>query len=143
MEKLVPVYNFMVCFGPLKVGFSKISGISNELSVDTIVEGGVNDRMIPLYTPKKMTGTLVFQHGIGIFNHVNQIFEAASFGKYISMPGVIFVYDRKQIKRVYYYEGVVPIKWSLSDLDALNGSVIIDTVEVIHQGIYEVPYPLL
>lgn len=139
INKLAPGHNFLLLLGPLKLSFSKITGIDNELSIEMIHEGGVNDRVIPLYTPKKTYGKLIFQHGIGDFNLMNQNFTMASFGHLLQLPGTIVSFSNNKIHRIYCFTQCAPVKWSISELDATNSSVIIDTIEVIHSGIQEYP----
>lgn len=137
-ERLAPGHNFLVYIGPLSISFSKISGISNELSVETINVGGINDRMVALYTQKKTTGTLLFEHGIGMIHPMNISFQAASLGIYLKTPGVIVCFQERKIKRIYGYSEVVPIRWSISDFNANDSSILIDTIEVMHHGIKEI-----
>lgn len=138
MDRLAYSHNFRVYLGPLSMSFSKISGINNELSVETINEGGVNDRMIPLYTPKKTTGRLIFEHGIGILNGMNIQLNLALLGKYLQIPGIIMTLQEGKVKRIYKYDNVIPIRWSVSNFDAQNSNILIDTIEVMHQGIFEI-----
>lgn len=139
--KLAPGHNFLLLIGPLELSFSKITGIDNELSIETIREGGVNDRVITLYTPKKDYGKLTFQHGIGDFNLMNQNFTMARFGYLLQLPGTIVSFSNNKIHRIYCFSQSAPVKWSISELDASNGSIIIDTIEMIHSGIQEYPNP--
>lgn len=139
MDRLARGHKFRVCFGPLLISFSKITGIGNELEVTQLNEGGRNNGVVMLYSPKKTVSRLVFEHGTGIANPANIAFEAAALGYYFNLPGLIVAYDSGDIKRAYAYSAAAPVKWSLSAFDAQNGSILIDTIEVMHNGIYEVP----
>lgn len=140
MQGLAPGHKFLVYLDNIELSFSKISGIGNEIDIQSINEGGINDHMITLYGPPKNNGRLVFEHGKGIVNLVNKNFTAAALGIIFRSSGMIISYDNNKIKRAYGYTGAIPVKWSLASFDAQNGSVLIDTVEVVHNGIYEIPY---
>lgn len=139
-QRLASGHSFLAFFGPITVSFSKISGLCNEMNVETIQEGGVNDAKVMLLGPRTKLGTVTYEHGIGTLNPLNRQFEAVNqFGVIFTFPTTILVFSNRILKRAVGYNGGVPVKWSLSALDAQTGSIVLDTVEVTHQGIFEVP----
>ncbi len=140
MDKLATGHRFLLCLGSFTISCAKISGIESEVSVDTINEGGVNDRMIVLNTPKKKTGRLIIEHGIGRLNKLNDAMtNADTLGKHLSVPGMILVFSPKgdKVVRAYGYNSPVPVKWSVTEFDAKNSSIIIDKIEIMYQQMYE------
>ncbi len=140
-DRLVSGHNFLVFFGPLVASFAKVSGLENQLNVETLQEGGVNHAMVLLQGPPKTLGTVVFEHGQGSLNPLSVQFEVSNnFGLFFGMPTTILIFDNGlTLRRAVGYNGGVPVKWSLSELNALEGHVVIDRIEVRHQGIFNVP----
>lgn len=140
-HRLVGGHNFLAFFGPVIVSFAKIAGLTNEINIETISEGGVNDAMVMLAGPRKKLGTVVYEHGVGMLNPLNMQFETTNqIGAIFTFPTTILIFDNNRtLKRAVGYNGGVPVKWSLSDLNAQSGEILMDKLEVMHQGLFNVP----
>lgn len=150
-ESFLPGYNFIVYMGSLQMNFAKISGIDNEIEVETLVEGGVNDEVHILHKNRSQGGRLIFENGVGNLKRpLDALFKASLLGAYLRLPGTILVLsaDKKKaadanavaekvVAKVYGYNGALPVKWSLQDLDAQTGQILIERIELIHQGIFD------
>ena len=143
MDKLAVGHNFRVFIGSLEIAFSKISGIEQSLEVQEIQEGG-NPRAVFLYAPKRNAGRLKFEHGTGRLNKASKAFNAAFNMQTVEGAfrgsGIILAIRNGEIARAYEYRRAIPVSWSLSGFDAETGSLLIDTVELMHNGIYEIPH---
>jgi phage tail-like protein len=128
--------------GSLKMSFSRISGIEQTLDVQEIQEGG-NPRAVFLYGTKKIPGRLKFEHGVGLLNKANEVFNKAftlqSLEHTFRGFGIIVALRHGKAARAYEYRQALPVRWSVSDFDAQTGNILIDTVELMHNGIFEIP----
>lgn len=139
---IISNHNFVVYMGPMKMSFSKISGIEQTLDIQEIQEGG-NPRAVFLYGAKKNPGRLKFEHGNGILNKANREFNKAFIMQSLENSfrgfGIIVALRHGRAARAYEYQQALPVSWSVSGFDAQTGSILIDTVELMHNGIFEIP----
>lgn len=63
-NKLVKNNHFWVFIGVLKISFTKISGLEQDIDKEYIVEGGVNDAGVQLIVPKKERRILRCERGL-------------------------------------------------------------------------------
>ncbi len=125
---------FIFCGTGFTYSFSKISGISNSVEVDTIHEGGYNDGPIFLMKQKTKSDVIVLEQGI-------QRGVAGIVTLKIGMPiyaGMIMVLDGLIPDKVYAFESGIITKYEVGDLDALHKAVLIRKIEITHSGLYEV-----
>ena len=118
---------------PIDIRFQKVSGLSAEVSTDSISEGGQN-----LYShrlPTKITyNNLVLERGMAIVSPLNIEFNAAfSFFKFAPSNVLVTLFSEKNIPLAgWMFIKAYPVKWALSDLDATSSSVAIDTMELAY-----------
>ncbi|MCL2576440.1 MAG: phage tail protein [Defluviitaleaceae bacterium] len=142
MSNLTTSHNFIVYMGSMEMSFSKISGIEQKLDVQEIQEGG-NPRAVFLYGAKKIPGRLKFEHGTGLLNKANEAFNKAFTLQSLEYTfrgfGIIVALRHGKVSRAYEYQQALPVSWSVSGFDAKTGNILIDTVELMHNGIFEIP----
>ncbi len=141
INKNPPVgFHFAVVFfvggiipNPLDTKFQKVSGISSEIETITYKEGGEN-----LYThrlPNRVSyGNLSLERGMVIGSPLNIEFNVAMSTLKIS-PGNVLVAllnDDSIPIAAWLFWKTYPVKWSISDLDANNNAVVIDTMELAY-----------
>ena len=147
---LVPGHNFTVYIdGIFRISFSKISSINYDVETEPLVEGGTNDRVIILRKQKTSVRTMIFEQGV-ISNLANyplgfttaDNLNSVTFGnimrpgRRLYMPVFILVQDNLGIPRKFYtVNGCLVRKWSISDLDAQNSSIVVQRFEVDYQDI--------
>jgi len=119
--------------------FQKVRGISTDIQLDTIDEGGQN-----LYShklPRKVNyGNLVLERGYSTsqipspltleFNYTFSQFKFSPSNVLITLyndvHGVVVPVGSWLFMKAY------PVKWSVSDFDAQGNSVVIDTMELAY-----------
>lgn len=118
---------------PLDMRFQKVSGISSQIDTYTYKEGGEN-----LYThrlPTRVTyGNLNLERGLVVGSPLNIEFNIAMSTLKLS-PGNVLVAllnDDSIPITAWLFWKTYPVKWSTSDLDANNNSVVIDTMELAY-----------
>lgn len=121
---------------PIDLRFQRVSGISTEMQLDTINEGGEN-----LYShrmPKKMNyNNLVLERGYvagPIPSPLNIEFNATfSLFKFNPSDVLVTLFNDEGIPiGGWLFLKAYPVKWSVSDLDAQSNSVAIDTMELAY-----------
>lgn len=138
------VYFFMggIVPNPLDTRFQKVSGLSAELSTKTVEEGGQN-----LYShrlPEKISyGNLVLERGMVVGSPLSIEFDTA-FSLFKFLPSNVLVtlyneYNRSDPTKStiapvasWMFMDAYPVKWSVSDLDATEKSLMIDTLELAY-----------
>ncbi len=136
MRELLNVYSFFVTIGSLTAGFQKISGIGANVEPEYIYEGG-QLYPYPVAGAKNKAGRITFEKGHGYFNpFLNGGFHA---GMRISQPCSIIIPDKeKKPLRVFAFDSGLIVSWEISDLNAMDGGVMIDKAVIEHSGIYEI-----
>lgn len=135
-------YNFSVAFGSVKstpledTYFSEISGISSELEVEEIREGGMNDWVYHL--PKGSKGSkITLKRGLASIDSelIKWCFNSIHFEKsrVFTKQMIISLLDKNpdQPRMTWSFYNVIPIKWSISDFNAKESNVAIESIEIV------------
>lgn len=121
---------------PIDLRFQRVSGISTEVQLETIHEGGEN-----LYShrmPSRMSyNNLVLERGYiasEIPSPLNIEFNATfSFYKFHPSDVLITLFNESGVPiGGWLFKKAYPVKWSVSDLDAQSNSVAVDTMELAY-----------
>ncbi|AXT61401.1 phage tail protein [Aquimarina sp. AD10] len=121
---------------PIDIRFQKVSGMSTEVQLETINEGGQNLHTHRL--PSKVSYTnLVLERGYvtsRIPSPLNLEFNLA-FSRFKFYPSNVLVTKFNEAGNpigAWLFLKAYPVKWSVSDLDAQSNSVAIDTMELAY-----------
>lgn len=116
--------------------FQKVSGLNSEVQVDTINEGGQN--LFSHKLPNKINyNNLVLERGYNaspIPSALTLYFNATftSF-KFLPLNVMVMLFNEFSIPiGTWVFQTAYPVKWSVSDLDAQNSSVVIDSMELAY-----------
>lgn len=129
-------YNFTVYFDAFKFGFSKVSNIEDSVETDTLVEGGVNDRVYSLRRPVSSERMMVFERGRGSRGAITMLTERnLKPGNRITCDTLIIVHDQngKHVRDVFALSGCYVKSWKLSDFDARSSDALIETFEIAYE----------
>lgn len=130
-------FRFLVeCEGLVTGGFTRVKGLARETKFESFREGGVND-----FDHKLASATtyppLVLEHGLAdktLWNWHRAVSEGDITRRKIS---IILKDERGNEAWRWHADGAFPVKWSVSDLDAANSQVTVETVEIVHHGLRE------
>lgn len=135
-------YNFSVAFGSVNstriedTYFSEISGISSELEVQEIREGGLNDWVYHL--PKGSKGSkITLKRGLASMDSelIKWCFNTIDLEKSTVVPKqmIISLLDKNpdQPRMTWAFYNVIPVKWSMSDFNAKESNVAIESIEMV------------
>lgn len=124
---------------PIDIRFQKVSGLSTEVQLETINEGGDNVHM--LRVPKSVNyGNLVLERGyVASFipSPLTLEFKAAfNTLKFLPSNVLVTLFNDNGIPiGGWVFKKAYPVKWSVSNLDAQSDSVIIDTMELAYSKV--------
>jgi phage tail-like protein len=115
-------------------GFARVKGLSREVKHESYREGGVND-----YEHKLLTNVtypvLVLERGLAL-DDLWKWAQAAADGDVQRKNIRIRLHDEANEKQfAWQIAHAVPVKWSVSDLDATTSPVVMETLELAHHGL--------
>lgn len=118
---------------PIDLRFQRVSGISTEVQLETVNEGGENLHSHRM--PTRMNyNNLVLERGYiasEIPSPLNiELNTAFSFYKFHPSDILVTMFSESGIPiGGWLFMKAYPVKWSVSDLDAQSNSVAVDTME--------------
>ncbi|MBR4812917.1 MAG: phage tail protein [Lachnospiraceae bacterium] len=137
---LVPSYSFEVTLDGVSFSFTKVTNLSGSIEIDTIVEGGSNNSPVILRKPKRSPDMLVLEKGVQTtFKDVAMALFTE--GSKISAININVLRNGK-IVRMFFVTGGVVVRREFSPLDALESAVLLESLQIAHTGITEVPLPV-
>jgi phage tail-like protein len=116
-------------------GFSEVSGIQAETEVTEYSEGGVNTH-VHYWVKQTKYPRIVLKRGMTNSSELWDWYDGVVGGKISRKNGAVILNNQagKEICRWNFFEAY-PVKWLGPSLNASNGSVAIETVELVHNGI--------
>lgn len=133
-------YEFDVRIKLIKVNFSKITNLGNEIETEVFVEGGNNDYPIVRQKARQKPDVIIFEKGM-TSTFGGDIFTVFRQGMKITNI-LIFVKREGKTVRIYSIDEGLILEKKFSDLDANSSTVFIETLKLAHTGISEIPLPL-
>lgn len=128
---LLTGFNFEISIDEAVLRASKVTSIEQALEVETVREGGLNDCVHALVRPASEPKKLVIERGYCAKG--DGLVMENLLGVRQESPATIRIYDRAgKLAKSYRVDGCMVTKWSLSDLDALSGDLLIETAELIY-----------
>lgn len=136
-KSYVPSYRFAVHLEGNrydKVCFSKISGIESTLELEEIYEGGRNYSPHLVAAAHKKHAPLVLEKGAApIHSWINMLKPGMWLGTWLE----IVLLDPRGLEtpRRFNIEDGLVTKWEISGLDAMSNEILIERLEIHHEGI--------
>ncbi len=118
---------------PLDIRFAKVSGLSAEVKTTTVIEGGEN-RYTHRLPDRVDYGNLVLERGMVVGSPLKLELNATLNAFKFSPSNVIVTLfsDAKVPLAAWTFIKAYPVKWSTADLDASEGKVVIETMELAY-----------
>lgn len=125
-------YQFQVLINQKSISFSKVQNLVMEQEYEQVQEGGTNDRVLLFRAPKAQADVLRLERGVWSG-------EAPKLvpGQRLRNLTILVLRNRLPVK-IYAIDAGVVKSVTVSDLDALNGEVLIETMEILHTGMVPV-----
>jgi phage tail-like protein len=121
-------------------GFSECSGLDMALEVEEFKEGGRNGAVLKF--PTRVTWVpIVLKHGMGGGNGLWDWHYDFAQGKGKRKDGIITLMNDLHIpSHIWHFRRGLPTKYSGPSLLAGQNTVAIETLEITHEGLWQVPY---
>ena len=140
-EYPLPTFHFVVDWGGTRIGFTEVSGLSFETEVIEYREGNS-----PVYNKRKLPGltkysNIVLKRGVflGDFEMYTQwrktMFFQEGKEKFRRDISIRLLDEEHQPVITWMLQNAWPCKVSYADLDAASKEVLIETMELVHEGL--------
>jgi phage tail-like protein len=118
---------------PLDIRFQKVSGISAEVDTTSLVEGGENLSSLRLPNSIKYNN-LTLERGLVVGSRLgDQFHEAMSLFKFAPSDVLVTLLGEAEDRvAAWLFMNAYPVKWTISDLDASEPSMVIETLELAY-----------
>lgn len=131
-------FRFLVMTGKdgvyTQTGFSKVSGFELTMEQEEIAEGGKNDGPHVLVAPHKKHQPLILERGVlPVSSWLYRLKPGMRLGTWL-LVAVLDAYGGMTEKRIGISDGIVT-KWELSGLDAMGNSLLVEKIEILHDGL--------
>lgn len=121
-------------------GFSECSGIEMSLDVEEYKEGGRNGESLKFPTRTKWSN-ITLKKGLGAGDTLWDWAYGFVKGEGKRRDGVIALLTEMKVPHnIWYFRRGLPVKYSGPTLNASQSTVAIESIEIAHEGIYQVPY---
>ena len=135
-ESLLLNSNFLVNIGQHTFSFARIRNVSEVLETEAVREGGDNWHVHTLAKQLSSPQKLTMERGL-LADPDGKAPVDLKPGTMVSSVTIV-VMQRGSKKKSYYFGQGIVTKWDISDLDALQGNVMFQTVEITHSGLHEI-----
>ena len=115
-------------------GFTRVKGLQREVKTESYREGGVVEYEHRLITQVSYP-VIVLERGLAL-DDLWKWAQAAADGEVQRKTIRIRLHDEANDKQwAWQIEHALPVRWSVSDLDALASPVVMETLELAHHGL--------
>ena len=121
-------------------GFSECSGLEASLKVEEYNEGGNNGAVLKF--PGRMSwGNLSFKKGTGSSAALWDWSYGFVIGRGKRRDGLVVLLNEMHVpNNIWYFRRGLPLKWSGPQFNATQNNVAIESIEIAHEGLYQVPF---
>jgi phage tail-like protein len=116
------------------VRFTEVGGLSVEMATEEVAEGGEN-RFLQKFPTRAKYPDLVLKRGLLVRSEVLRWIEQCIQGYAIAPKNVDvkLLNEEHQPLMTWHVVNAYPTKWSVSDLNATNNAVVIETLQLTYQ----------
>ena len=120
-------------------GFMECSGLEMSLEVKDFEEGGNNGFVYKFATRMKWANILL-KKGLGVGSALWDWSFSFVEGRGKRRDGIIALLDdMKQPSAIWYFQRALPLKYTGPSLNATQNNVAIESIEIAHEGLYQIP----
>lgn len=121
-------------------GFTECTGLETALEVEDLKVGGRNDAVLKF--PTRVTWQpLVLKRGVGADTSLWDWHDGFVTGRGKRRDGVITLLNDLHLPtHIWYFKRGLPTRYTGPSMHASQNAVAIESMEITHEGIYQVPY---
>jgi phage tail-like protein len=120
-------------------GFSECTGLEMSLEIKDYEEGGNNGAVLKFPTRVKWSN-ITLKKGIGVGSALWDWHYGFVEGNGKRRDGLIMLLNDLGIPNIiWYFKRGLPIKYTAPAMNAAQSNVAIESIEIAHEGIYQVP----
>jgi phage tail-like protein len=121
-------------------GFSECSGIEMSMKVEDYSEGGRNGGALRF--PNRVTwSNVILKKGMGIGTALWAWHYGFVQGTGKRRDGTIMLLNEMKVPMtIWYFQRGLPVKYTGPSLNATQNNVAIESIEIAHEGIYQLPF---
>jgi phage tail-like protein len=120
-------------------GFSECTGIEMSMSPEEYKEGGRNDAVLK-FAGRITWGNITLKKGLGLSNELWDWHYGFVEGHGKRRDGVIMLISAsREPQHIWYFRRGLPVKYTAPQLNAAQSAVAIESIEIAHEGVYQVP----
>jgi phage tail-like protein len=121
-------------------GFSECSGLEMALDVEEYREGGYNGTVQKFPTRMKWSN-IILKKGMGAGTALWDWHYGFAEGSGRRRDGVIMLLnDLRQPNNIWCFRRGLPVKYTGPTMNAAQNNVAIETLEITHEGIFQLPF---
>jgi phage tail-like protein len=115
-------------------GFTRVKGLAREVKYESYREGGVNEYEHKLLTQVTYP-VVVLERGLALDDLWNWALAAADGDVERKTIWIRLQNEAGEKLWAWQLEHALPVKWSVSDLDAQATQVVMESLEIVHHGL--------
>jgi phage tail-like protein len=120
-------------------GFSECSGLEMSLQVEEYKEGGRNSAVLKFPT-RVSWSNITLKRGVGTGTALWDWHYGFVEGKGKRRDGIIALMNSQRVpNNIWYFQRGLPVKYTGPSLNATQNNVAIESIEIAHEGIYQLP----
>jgi phage tail-like protein len=122
-------------------GFSECSGLEMQMTPDEFKEGG-NNGFVHKFPTRVTWSNIVLKKGIGASAALWDWHYGFAVGRGRRRDGVIMLLtDFEQTpNNIWQFRRGLPVKYTGPAMNAAQSAVAIESIEIAHEGLYQVPF---
>ncbi|MDM0109623.1 phage tail protein [Variovorax sp. J22R24] len=121
-------------------GFSECSGLEMSMKTEDYNEGGNNGAVLK-FPGRVSFGNLTLKKGQGTSSALWDWHYGFVVGKGKRRDGIVVLLTEQHLpNNIWYFRRGLPLKYSGPALNATQNSVAIESIEIAHEGLWQVPF---
>ncbi len=121
-------------------GFSECMGLEMSMKIEDFMEGGNNGTVLK-FPGRVSWGNITLKKGIGSSSALWDWHYGFVLGQGKRRDGVIVLMNELHVPNtVWFFRRGLPLKYGGPSLNATQNGVAIESLEIAHEGIFQVPF---
>jgi len=121
-------------------GFSECQGLESSLKVEEYSEGGNNGTVLK-FPGRVSWANLTLKRGVAANSSLWDWSYGFAQGRGKRRDGVVVLLNEMMVpNNIWYFRRGLPLKYSGPQMNATQNNVAVESIEISHEGLYQVPF---